>query len=127
MYRIVPKEMQTPNVIVPSFEASKIASIAHISQLVIIRSGKIGARISMIIADLGQRERNKEYDHFLLRYNNIQAGSSDDERIGDQCCRLGKPARVEKFKMSISHLRLLLESALLCYSSNISNKNAIML
>jgi ferredoxin/flavodoxin---NADP+ reductase len=95
MYRIVHDEMQTPNVILPRFEASKIASRAHLGQLVIIRSDETGERIPMMIADLGRREWNKEYDHFLLKYNHIQAGSYDGERIGDQCCRLGTPARVE--------------------------------
>ena len=98
MYRIIKKEMLTPNIVFMRFEAPKIASSAHAGQFVIIRADETGERIPMMIADWDKEKGTMDIVFFILGTSTSKLASlTEGESVTNIAGPLGKPAEVENF------------------------------
>ena len=108
MYRIIKKDMLTPNIVFMRFEAPKIASSAHAGQFVIIRADETGERIPMMIADWDKEKGTMDIVFFILGTSTSKLASlKEGESVTNIAGPLGKPAEVEKFRHGYLRLRLL--------------------
>lgn len=98
MYRIIEKQMLTPNIVFMRFQAPKIAQSARPGQFVIIRADEKGERIPMMLADWDRGLGVVDIVFFILGTSTSKLASlKAGEYVANIAGPLGNPAEIGYF------------------------------
>lgn len=98
MYKILDKQMLTPNIVFMRFHAPKIAQSARPGQFAIIRADEKGERIPMMLANWDRKLGIVDIVFFILGTSTAKLASLEaGESVSNIAGPLGNPAEISNF------------------------------